>query len=416
MGVFSRFGGARKEQADVATANASLDAFLRAARKHFGMDVAFIGEFTMGRRVFSHVNTDEADGAVVVGGGDELEESYCQRVIDGRLPELIIDPKDFPAAMELQVTTALPVGSHLSVPIRLRNGEIFGTFCCFSHTVNPALGAGDVDKMQVFAHMVSEELEVILRNRLRLGEKTARIREVLDNRSLQIFYQPIFRLWQNEIVGFECLSRFPAPPPLRPDVWFAEAEEVGLGEALELSAIELGLRALQVMPDGVDMRINASPSLVMSGALGVALKTYDPRRIVLEVTEHEPVNDYEAFMAMLNPLRQAGIRLAVDDAGAGHATLRHILKLQPDIIKLDISLIRDIDRDRYKSALAAALIRFALETEAEIVAEGIESLAEFNQLRALGAQGGQGNFLGRPVALDEALALVAGRGRISSAD
>lgn len=416
MGVFSRFGGVKKLPDEAAEAHASLDAFLRTARKHFGMDVAFIGEFTMGRRVFRHVDSAAADCPVVVGGGDELEESYCQRVLDGRLPQLMIDPKDFPAAMELPVTQAMPVGSHMSVPIRLRNGEIFGTFCCFSHTPNPALEPGDIDKMQVFARMVSQELEVILRSRARQAETVARIQEVLEARSLRILYQPIFRLWQNEIMGFECLSRFPAPPPMRPDVWFAEADEVGLGQALELAAIGLGLQALQVMPAGVDVRINASPGLVMSGALGVALEGYDLRRIVLEVTEHEPVHDYEAFMTMLTPLRRAGMRLAVDDAGAGHATLRHILKLQPEIIKLDISLIRDIDRDRYKSALAAALIRFALETEAEIVAEGIESLAEFNQLRALGAHGGQGNFLGRPVALDEALSLLAAGGGVSAAD
>jgi EAL domain-containing protein (putative c-di-GMP-specific phosphodiesterase class I) len=98
----------------------------------------------------------------------------------------------------------------------------------------------------------------------------------------------------------------------------------------------------------------------------------------------------------------------VDDAGAGHATLRHILKLRPDIIKLDISLIRDIDRDRYKSALAAALIRFALETEAEIVAEGIESLGELNLLRGLGAHAGQGNYLGGPLPLEQAAMMVRG--------
>jgi EAL domain-containing protein (putative c-di-GMP-specific phosphodiesterase class I) len=415
MSVFSRFGGPKKERAEVATANASMEAFLRAARKHFGMDVAFIGEFTMGRRVFRHVNSDEADCAVVESGGDRLEDSYCQRVIDGRLPELIIDPKDFPAAMELEATRTVPVGSHLSVPIRLRNGEIFGTFCCFSHTTNPALGPADIDKMHVFAHMVSAELEVILQNRARQSETAARVQQVLDARSLRILYQPIFRLWQNEIMGFECLSRFPAPPPRRPDVWFADADEVGLGQTLEVSAIELGLRALPLLPAPLDVRINASPALVLSGALGAALEGHEFARIVLEVTEHEPVNDYEAFLAMLSPLRQQGMRLAVDDAGAGHATLRHILKLQPDIIKLDISLIRDIDSDRYKSALAAALIRFALETEAEIVAEGIETSAEMTQLRALGAQGGQGNYLGRPVALEEALALVAERGVLDSA-
>jgi EAL domain-containing protein (putative c-di-GMP-specific phosphodiesterase class I) len=409
MNVFSRFGGARKTALDAAQANGNLEAFLRAARKHLGMDVAFIGEFTMGRRVFRHVDSDEAYCPVVAGNSDPLEATYCQRVADGRLPQLIRDPRDYPEAMALPVTEALPVGSLLSVPIKLENGETYGTFCSFSHAVKPGLGQADLDTMNVFGKLVTTELEAILRNRARQSEKTARIEKVLAARSLTISYQPIFRLWETGIAGFECLSRFPAPPSLRPDVWFADAEEVGLGQKLELCAIELGLRALYRLPEAVDVRVNASPALVMSGALAGAMESYEPRRIVLEVTEHDPVTDYEAFLAMLTPLRRRGMRLAVDDAGAGHATLRHILKLQPEIIKLDISLIRDVDRDKYKSALAAALIRFSLETECEIVAEGVETLAELNHLRGLGAQTGQGNYLGRPVGLDEVVAMMAGQ-------
>jgi EAL domain-containing protein (putative c-di-GMP-specific phosphodiesterase class I) len=408
MTVFAMLGGSKTTAVEGARAELNLTAYLRAVRKQLGMDIAFIGEFEHGRRVFRYVDTDEAQCPAVVGHSDMLEATYCQRVVDGRLPGFMRDTRDYPEAMKLAVTEALPVGSYLGVPLRLADGKVFGTVCCFSHAVRPGLEPVALETLEMFAEMVVTEISAMLRQREMVAEKTARVREILDKRALRILYQPIIRLWQNELVGFEALSRFPELPAQRPDVWFADAQEAGLGMQLELAAIELALAGLERLPDDVDVRINASPGLVISGVLAGAMAGYAPERIVLEVTEHEPVSDYPAFLATLAPLRARGMRLAVDDAGAGHATLRHILKLRPDIIKLDISLIRDIDRDRYKSALAAALIRFALETEAEIVAEGIESLGELNLLRGLGAHAGQGNYLGGPLPLEQAAMMVRG--------
>ena len=119
-------------------------------------------------------------------------------------------------------------------------------------------------------------------------------------------------------------------------------------------------------------------------------------RVVVELTEHHVIEDYDLVIGTMNDLRVRGARLAVDDTGAGFASLKHILKLAPDVIKLDLHLVRDIDSDPAKRALTAALVRFAADIGALVTAEGIESSAELDTLRDLGVEYGQGYYLGRP--------------------
>ena len=121
--------------------------------------------------------------------------------------------------------------------------------------------------------------------------------------------------------------------------------------------------------------------------------------MVLEVTEHAPVEDYDQLNRTLRTLRARGIRLAIDDAGAGFASFRHIVRLAPDFIKLDMTLTRDIDADPARRALATAMVSFALEIGATMIAEGIETEQEFRTLRSLGIGLGQGYFLGVPGSL-----------------
>ena len=128
---------------------------------------------------------------------------------------------------------------------------------------------------------------------------------------------------------------------------------------------------------------------------------------MLEITEHAHVDDYDQLLGALQPLRQAGVRVAVDDAGAGYASLQHILQLKPDLIKLDMALTRNIDADRPRRALASALIGFAQETGSRIIAEGVETAGELAVLRDLGVEKAHGFFLGRPTSLEHALKLIA---------
>jgi len=196
------------------------------------------------------------------------------------------------------------------------------------------------------------------------------------------------------VTGYEALSRFSAEPWQPPDVWFGLAAEAGLGVELECFAIERALATFDFTSDAY-LSVNASPDTIMADRLGEMLRG-NPSRIVLEVTEHARVASYPDLHKHLAPLRAAGIRLAVDDAGAGFSGLQHILELRPEIIKLDISLTRDINTDPTKRALGTALVTFARELRAHIVAEGVETAGEFLSLRELGVDLGQGYFMARP--------------------
>jgi EAL domain-containing protein (putative c-di-GMP-specific phosphodiesterase class I) len=223
-----------------------------------------------------------------------------------------------------------------------------------------------------------------------------RISRVLAGDELKMLFQPIADLATGEVVGVEALARFDCEPRRPPDKWFAEAAQIGLGIDLELAAVVAALRRLPDLPDGVDLSINASPQTTETPALAELLQGPLCRRVVLELTEHVRVDDYDNLLTALRLLRQRGVRLAVDDAGAGFAGLSHILRLRPDIIKLDIALTRGIDSDPIKRALALALSSFARELSATIIAEGIESAEELDTLTMLGIRWGQGYYLARP--------------------
>ncbi len=363
------------------------------------MDVAFVSEFNAGQRIFRYVDTASPDSSVCAGGADPLEDSYCQRVVDGRLPELINDASEVRAAAELPVTAALPVGAHMSVPIRLKNGQVYGTFCCFSYTPDHSLNERDLAVMRVFADLTADQIQSELEAKQRNLEIADRVRAAIAGHGLAMAFQPIVDVGGGEVIGFEALTRFTATPARGPDVWFAEAAGVGLGVELEAAAVRLALADLPNLPREAYLAINVSPPTVVSRQLDDLLADVPPHRIVLEVTEHTAIEAYEQLAAVLRSFRQRGLRVAVDDAGAGYASFRHILRLRPHIIKLDMALTRDIDQDPARRALASALITFADSTGSTIVAEGVETARELHTLRRLGVTAAQGYYLGRPAPL-----------------
>lgn len=366
---------------------------LRAIRLHLGMEVAFVSEFVGGRRVFRHVDARDDHCPVQVGGSDPLEESYCQRVVDGRLPELITDAAAVPEAARLPVTAALPVGAHLSVPITLSDGRVYGTFCCFSSSPDPSLTDRDLAMLRVLADLTAQGVEDELHAGRSVAAAAERVQAVLAGDGMTTAFQPIVEVRSRRAVGYEALARF---ADRTPDVWFEEAEQAGLGVELDLVALRAALRRFPSIPDGVYLALNVTPATVVSGRLAPALDGVMLERVVLEITEHAAIHGYDEVAAALRPLRGAGLRLAVDDAGAGYASFRHILRLEPDVIKLDMTLTRGIDHDPARRALAAALIGFARETGSSLVAEGVETDGELRTLESLGVSTAQGYLLGRP--------------------
>lgn len=371
---------------------------LHAVREHLGMDVAFVAEFRGADRVFQHVDA-KAHSPVAQGDAVPLEQGYCQRVVDGRLPQLIPDARLLPAAAVLPETRAIPIGSHLSVPIRFSDGRLYGTFCCFSFEPDVTLGERDLQMMKVLAQILAEQIEQETGIRRERAERVASVQTLMEGGQPSIVYQPIYDLVTAALSGVEALSRFNSSPMRPPDAWFAEAASVGLGCDLESCAIRAALTDMERLPGGAYVAVNSSAELVLGGRLLELLQTVDLRRVVLEITEHASVTDYPAFTAALAPLRALGLRVAIDDTGAGYSSMRHILSIEPDLIKLDVSLTRGIDQDRKRRALATALIAFARETGTGIIAEGVETAAELATLRRLGVTRAQGFHLARPMPL-----------------
>ena len=243
-----------------------------------------------------------------------------------------------------------------------------------------------------YADVLSTRAGTAFADRRDIAVARGRLEHVLTAHEFHPVYQPIVDLATESVVGFEALTRFDDGTP--PDVRFAEADGLGLGPDFELSTIQAALDGASHLPSGAFLSINVSPSLVLRGARRFVkqVKT-STRGIVLELTEHVPIDDYPTVREALARL---DVSLAVDDAGAGFASLRHILELRPTYTKLDISLVRGIDGDDLRQALATGLQYFAARTGCGLIAEGVESVGEANMLRWLGIEFAQGYLFGRP--------------------
>jgi diguanylate cyclase (GGDEF)-like protein len=224
-------------------------------------------------------------------------------------------------------------------------------------------------------------------------DERAAVEAVIDG-GLEIHTQPIVDLRTGQVVGYEALSRFPSTADPSPASWFARARRCGLSEQLEAAAILAALE-LPERPAGTYLSLNISPSLLLSSLLDDVLPG-DLCGIVLEVTEHELVVGGDALQAVLTGLRERGARLAVDDAGAGYAGFTQLLRVQPDIVKLDRSMVDGVAGDGHRAALIEAFARFARRIGALVCAEGLETLDDLLAVADLDVACGQGYHLARP--------------------
>lgn len=225
------------------------------------------------------------------------------------------------------------------------------------------------------------------------------IRRTMDQATFRSVFQPIYALGDGKLVAVEALTRFEAEPAYSPDIWFSRAAATGLGVDLELAAIEAALGASNELPTDVALSFNASPATLSDQQLLCLIDEHPGRRLIAEVTEHAVIEDYLHLDRCLVGLRARGVQLAVDDAGAGFASLRHIVRLQPDYIKLDPSLTQDLGNDPVRRPLADCLVQFARRTSSSIIVEGIEAHADLTAWQHLGAHAAQGYLLGRPAPL-----------------
>ncbi len=369
---------------------------LRVTRAHLHMDVAFVGEFEAGKRVFRYVSCSGSDDRVVVGDAYPLEETYCEKVAAGRITGLISDATLTPEVRDLRLTDELDIRAYLATPIVLSSGRLYGTLCCFSKDAKPTLGQAELDVLRLVARLMAERLESNGDAHEEQLCTLARIEECLAGDQPTMVFQPIVALDTGCTVGFEALARLAADPERSPHVWFSDAHPLGLGVDLEVKAVAAAV-VLDQLPEDVYLSVNVGAETLCSEELEAELAGVAGHRMVLELTEHEAIRDPQRVGVVLERYRARGIRLAVDDMGAGYAGLTQLLNLAPDIIKMDGSLTRDVDVDPARRSLAHATVEFAASVGAEVIAEGVEHERELETLRDLGMSAAQGFFLGQPV-------------------
>jgi PAS domain S-box-containing protein len=272
-------------------------------------------------------------------------------------------------------------------------GDTIGIIGLISY--DPTEAAHLVDRLPAlvtFGSIVGTLIRPGLGNRVREAADRTAIVGVIEAAAFTPFFQPIVDLWDGSVVGHEALTRF--SDGRAPTVVFGAAARAGLGIELESACLRAAIDASQRLPASSYLSLNASPELVLSGGLGPILA--DVRRpIVLEITEHVEIDDYGGLRRELDRLGST-VRLAVDDAGAGYASFRHILELAPDFVKIDLDLVRGVDAEPARQALIAGMGYFAVKRKLRLVAEGIETRKELDALQALAVPYGQGYLLGRP--------------------
>jgi EAL domain-containing protein (putative c-di-GMP-specific phosphodiesterase class I)/GGDEF domain-containing protein len=233
------------------------------------------------------------------------------------------------------------------------------------------------------------------------ADERAILHATIAERRFALVAQPIADLRGGDVLAVECLARFTGEPALPPDAWLAAADRVGLRVALEHELLRAAVALLPSIPAPVALSVNLCPEAAMDPGLAGALHGVPLRRVIVEITDHLRLDDYEPLSEALAPLRAAGLRLAVDDSGRGLSSLQRVAQLAPSFLKLNRTLTRNIDHDATKRALAYALATFASQIGSAVVAEGIETEAELETLRALGAPLGQGYLLAHPRPLDQ---------------
>ncbi len=368
------------------------------ARHQLEMDVVAISEFAGERQVFRALLGDAAALGMRDGDGPLLGEAYCRRMSRGLIPNDIPDTAADPRTAGLPFTSSAGIGAYVGVPVFLSDGSLFGSFACF-HREPHDLGERDVRFMRLLGELITAEIEAI-RER---NEARVRIARLIDGAALDIALQPVFDIHDGRFLGAEALARFPAAFGTTESV-FESAASVGLSVPLERLALGCAIPALDAMQPGSFLAVNLTPQVAFELAATGETRPELLGRLVLEITEHAAIPSYADLRRALRASREQGLRLAIDDAGAGYASLKHVVELEPDIIKIDRSLVEGVSRDRARRSAVSAFVLLALDIGAYVIAEGVEREEDLEAIRDLGVDAAQGYLLAKPTKDRKALA------------
>ena len=375
--------------------DAQIADLLSTAKRSLRLSVAFLSRLDDTEQ---HLEVVEASGPASLffreGVTQRRDTSFCQAILDGDLPSVIPDVRRSTTAMSLPAARVPRIRSYVSVPVTLSDGRLYGTFCAAGLTSDHQLGERDRALMEVLARAAALIIEPEVVARARRNEIEHRLLPLLESGGPVVVLQPIVELATGGRIGAEALSRFPVEWGMAPDACFAEAHSVGLGDQLELVALARAAEHLDEVGGYVAM--NVSPATALTPEFAALFDLLPLHRVVLELSEHDQVGDYPQLAAALAPYRAAGMRLAIDDVGAGFSSLRHIVVTEPDIIKLDRTLVDGVSSDPVLTTLVRSLVDVAGACGARVVAEGIETEADAAALHRLGVHYGQGWHFGRP--------------------
>ncbi len=397
MNVHSCYSQAPVLSLDISLAGDDLiDAALKTMRDHFDMPVAYLSRFEGRDAVFRNVSAAKPDDFVRPREHLPLAALYCPFILDGTLPNLIPDTGRFPKCQDLAITREMPVGSHVSLPILLEDGTPYGMFCCLSPEPNPTLNSRDLSVMSSFVTLVTRQVRLEERERRLEMESRTWIDDLLFNSAFKPVFQPIVQLADGAVVGMEALSRFESDENMGVQEIFQKVEEAGLGPELELVTMAKALEDYEDLKPPVFLTVNASPELICDPRFMELLPENGLDRIVLEVTEHGQARDEDILHRSICELIAAGVKIAIDDVGAGYSGLLRIAKLKPDLLKIDRSLVFGIASNPAQQAIVSSLVHLARDMRCMLLGEGVETEEDAVMLRKLGVDLAQGWLYGKP--------------------
>jgi diguanylate cyclase (GGDEF)-like protein/PAS domain S-box-containing protein len=364
-------------------------------RCRLGLDTAWLSSFGDGMQTIEVLDGDAAAANLSSGDRASLSDSYCVRVIDGRLPAVIPDTTANQTTAALPVTSAWNLGAYVGVPVLSPNGATIGMVCAVSREAKPSLTDTDLRIVRQVAELIGTLMEPPEVGPNTTIAQRAAIRKVVSEGDFEVVFQPVHDVISGKVLGVEALARFPRAP-FRPDAFLTQAAQIGLGVELEMAILNRVISMVPRLPGDVFVSVNLSPAAALVAPWTRLLADVDPSRIVLELTEHDAVSDYGALDSALERCRDRGVRLAVDDVGAGFSSFSHVLELTPEFVKIDQSITRHVDVDDARRRLAAAIAELAVQMGATVIAEGVESQGELDAVGAVGISAVQGFYLSRP--------------------
>jgi len=364
-------------------------------------------EQTLGRQGFESLVRDIASFLVQVKHESlRREDQLAEVMISGNAFVVLLAPPrgkeriSYPDIDKVRRRVAAQIGRFVRDRLAASVQERFGIYVgCAVLTPDPALR---------FERLVYASLEEAFADSLRQAKREQRritllLKEVLKTGAVHAVYQPVVDVIERRAIGFEALTRLTTPSFSGPDQLFKAAYENDAIWKLERLCRERAIRGLRHFRSDHLLFLNMEPESIYDPALRseqifalLGEADLKPSQVVLEITEHSAVQEYEAFRQMLNYFQFHGFRLAVDDVGSGYSGLKSVAELRPTFLKLDMALIRDIHLHPIKQDLTATITRFSASSGTTLIAEGVETVEELRCLQRIGVRFAQGYLFARP--------------------